>query len=78
MQNMEFTNFLCAPAFMAVFIYLFFREVKKDRKAELRADVEGDLHILREMRKFYVEIGKDTKEMDEAIEEMGEKLKRIK
>ena len=39
-----------------LFVYLFFREVRLDRKRFLEADRLADQHILREVEKFVKEM----------------------
>ncbi|NUY81894.1 hypothetical protein HUK80_13400 [Flavobacterium sp. MAH-1] len=75
---MEMFNPICVLALLIGFVYLFFRQDEVDKHAMYRKDLEGDLYILREMRKFYLEHQIDTMTMDDAIEEIAEKVKKIK
>lgn len=61
-------------ALFLLFVFLFFRQDRLDKRAFLKRDMEGDLHILNEMKKFLEERGEDTARMDAAIVEMKEKL----
>jgi|GEM_PF-6700769 len=58
----------------ALFVGLFFRECRLDRKRALRRDKEGDLHVLEEMRKFVQSRGGPTLIYDEAIKELRKEL----
>lgn len=60
---------------LLLFVCLFVRECAKDKQQYLRKDMEGDLHMLREFKKFYDKNGLDSRMFDEEITELEGKLK---
>jgi len=63
-------NFIFVGGLLLLFIFLFFRQDRIDHKALMRRDREGDLHIMKEMKKFFDERGQDSSFLDESILEL--------
>lgn len=68
-------NFLVTPALLALFVFLFFREDRLERKRAKRRNMEGNLHVLREMRSFFLEKGMDVSLYESAINELEQELR---
>jgi len=62
-------------ALLSIFIALFIREVKKDRKRNEKQFFEADLHMLKELKKFYCEKNLDDRIFDKEIRNLEDKLK---
>jgi len=55
-------------------IFLFVRQVKLDKMNAIKRDLEGDLHMLTEMKKFMEEHNQDASQMDLAIAEINDQI----
>ncbi len=53
-----------------LFVYLFFRECRLDKKIAVEKELKGDLHILKEMKRFLHSKGVDTSSFDTAIADL--------
>lgn len=60
-----------------VSVYGFVHEVRADAKRYYIKDLEGDLHMLKEFKKFSDENGLDSSKFDVGIKEMEEKIKAV-
>lgn len=62
-------------------IFLFFRQIKIDREKYWeeydRIDNVGDLHMLKEIKKFYEENGLDSSKFDVEIKILEEDLRKL-
>ena len=67
-------NFITMVSLLAVFILLFVRQVRLDRKAVERKAHESNLHVLREMKKFLDSKGKDSQFLEHDIVILQRKL----
>lgn len=63
--------------FLCISVFLFFREDMLDRREARRLDLEGDLRMLKEFKKFMDEIGEDTLLFERAIAELKEELRKF-
>ncbi|RYZ88036.1 MAG: hypothetical protein EOO68_26965 [Moraxellaceae bacterium] len=64
-------------ALFATCIFMFFRQDRVEVRQDKKRDLEGDLHMLKQMRLFYEEREKDTATMDLAIREIERELEQI-
>lgn len=69
------TGFYLTLALTALSIFLFFRQDRLDRKAAQRREMESDLHVLEEMRRFLLAKGVDVTRYESAISEIENRLK---
>jgi len=75
---MRIYNLLLSAFLLVIFVYLFLRQVRIDIRQNWKKKIEGDLHVLREMKKFYDEHNLQAKEMENAIREMERQLNEHK
>ncbi len=60
---------------LTAFMFLFARECNKDKRKSLKRDLEGDLHMLREFKKFLEHHNLDSSNFDDAIKDLEKRLK---
>lgn len=68
------SGFLITLALFFLFVFLFFWQDRLDRKKLHRRELEGDLHVLREMRSFLASKGDDVSLYESAIYELEQQL----
>lgn len=67
-------HLLITPALLFLFVFLFFRQDRIDRRKAYRRKLEADLHVLREMRSFLYGKGMDVSLYESAIMELEHRL----
>lgn len=68
------SGFFITLALFFLFVFLFFWQDRLDRKRLRRRELEGDLHVLREMRRFLFEKGMNVSPYESAIAELERQL----